>query len=161
PDSVWFGIILSQLFKTDRLAVASRTVELALAEARRRGSAPGFAAASSWRAWIALREGRGHDAEADARAAVDCLSEPTWPRVGATAFLAEVLVERGALDEARALLEQGPGIADTDGGAHFFIYVHSIVREASADVEGALDAQLAWRRTIEPDPDFDGWLRIA
>src|SRR5262249_54480528 len=102
-----------------------------------------------------------HDAEADARAAVDCLSEPTWPRVGAIACLTEVLVERGALDEARALLEPGPGVAHTDGGAPFFLYVPSLLREAAAPVEGALGAALAWRRTIEPDPDFDGWLRIA
>ena len=81
PDSVWLTLTIGQLFKTDRLDVAGRTVAIALAEARRRGSAPGFAGASAWRAWIALREGAAAEAEADARAAYDAPSGTPWKHV--------------------------------------------------------------------------------
>ena len=81
PDSAWLTLTIGQLFKTDRLDVAGRTVAIALAEARRRGSAPGFAGASAWRAWIALREGAAADAEADARAAYDAPSGTPWKHV--------------------------------------------------------------------------------
>jgi ATP/maltotriose-dependent transcriptional regulator MalT len=167
PDSTWLGIVLGQLFKADRLAVARRTAEIALAEAQRRGSAPGFATASTWRAWISLREGSATGAEADARAALASLGDGMWQRVFAAACLIEVLVERGELDEAEALLAEGPGHRDaaTDRSAEFFLYVRSILREAQGNREAALTAQLESRRLrgaqVDPDPDFDGWLRIA
>jgi ATP/maltotriose-dependent transcriptional regulator MalT len=167
PDSTWLWIVLGLLFKTDRLAVARRTADVALVEAQRRGSAPGFATASVWRAWIALREGSAADAEADARAALDSLTEPTWQRLFPVACLIEVLVERGALAEAGALLSEGPrnGDPETDRAAEFFLYVHSILHEAQGDRAGALAAQLECRRLrgsqADPDPDFDGWLRLA
>src|SRR5262249_58983874 len=122
---------------------------------------------SAWRAWIALREGSATDAEADARAALDSLPEDTWQRLSAVACLVEVLVERGELDEAGALLSLGPdaGAPDSDRAAEFFLYVHSIVREAEGDPVAALAPQLESRRLrggqVDPDPDLDGWLRIA
>ena len=85
PDSAWLPLAIGQLFKTDRLDVARRTVAIALAEARRRGSAPGFAAASAWRAWIALRAGAAAEAEADARAAYEAPSGTTWQHLSARA----------------------------------------------------------------------------
>ena len=105
PDSAWLLFVIGQLFKTDRLDVARRTVAIALAEAQRRGSAPGFAAASVWRAWIALRAGAAADAEADARAAYEAPSGTTWQHLFAPCCLIEVLVERGELDEAQAVLD--------------------------------------------------------
>ena len=104
PDSAWLPLAIGQLFKTDRLEVARRTVAIALAEARRRGSAPGFAAASAWRAWIALRAGAAADAEADARAAYEAPSATTWQQLFCACCLIDVLVERGELDEAQAVL---------------------------------------------------------
>jgi tetratricopeptide (TPR) repeat protein len=78
PDSVWLDFAIGGLFKADRLDLARRTVAIAFTEAERRGSAPGFAAASMWRAWIALRAGEGADAEADARAAHELLPAAMW-----------------------------------------------------------------------------------
>jgi hypothetical protein len=63
PESAWMDFAIGGLFKTDRLDAARRTVAVAFAEAQRRGSALGFAAASMWRAWIALRAGMAADAE--------------------------------------------------------------------------------------------------
>jgi hypothetical protein len=43
PDSAWMYFVVGGLYKADRLDAARRTVAIATAEARRRGSAPGFA----------------------------------------------------------------------------------------------------------------------
>ena len=161
PDSAWLQFVLSLLFKTDRLDVARRTTEIALAEARRRGSAPGFAAASSWRAWISLREGAAADAEADARAAFEALPPEMWQQMFSTSCLVEVLVERGELDEAQAALDSA---IPAGRGGEFMLYVRAILREARGDRAGALAIQLEARGPGDdagPDPDFDGWLRIA
>jgi DNA-binding CsgD family transcriptional regulator len=161
PDSAWLQFVLSLLFKTDRLDIARRTTEIALAEARRRGSAPGFAAASSWRAWISLREGAAADAEADARAAFEALPPEMWQQMFSTSCLVEVLVERGELDEAQAALDSA---IPAGRGGEFMLYVRSILREAQGDRASALAVQLESRGPGDdagPDPDFDGWLRLA
>jgi DNA-binding CsgD family transcriptional regulator len=166
PDSVWLHLVLGQLFKSDRLEIADRTVDLAFAEAQRRGSAPGFAAASVWRAWIALRRGSAAEAEAHARAAYEVLP-PGAPLHGMSVVscLVEVLVERGVLEEANAVLARaGLGDGAAQGGDGWMLYARSILRAAGGDRRGALADQLASRRLVgldDPDPDFDGWLRIA
>lgn len=163
PDSAWLMFVLGALFKTDRLDVARRTVEIALADAQRRGSVPGFATASVWRAWIALREGSAADAEADARAAYEALPAGMWQHMFCSSCLIEVLVERRELAEAQAILDAAGAAAD--GGTEFMLYIRSILREARGDRQGALAAQLEAHPRgsgdAMPDPDFDGWLRIA
>ena len=71
PETPWMAFLIGMLFKTDRLEAAGAVAGAALAEATRTGSAGGFAIASVWLAWIALRRGEGEAAEAHARAAVD------------------------------------------------------------------------------------------
>ena len=166
PDSAWLNFVLGGLFKADRLDVARRTASIAYADAQRRGSAPGFAAASAWRAWIALREGDAATAEADARAAYGLLPVAMWQHHWWAACLIEVLVERGALDEAQAVLEAagGAGPLPPDRG-ELLLSTRSIVRAARGDLPGALADQLESRRRrgdgFQADPDFDGWIRIV
>ena len=159
--------MLGGLFKADRLDLARRTASIAFADAQRRGSAPGFAAASAWRAWIALREGDAAAAEADARAAYGLLPVAMWQHHWWAACLIEVLVERGALDEAQAVLEAAGG-ADPlapDRGGDLLLSTRSIVRAAQGDLPGALADQVESRRRrgdgFQADPDFDGWIRIV
>ncbi len=163
PDSVWLTLTIGQLFKTDRLDVACRTVAIALAEARRRGSAPGFAGASAWRAWIALREGAAANAEADARAAYDAPPGTTWKHVISSCCLVDVLVERAELVEAQAILTACS--AEDAIGGELLLSTRSNLRAAQGELAGALADQLEARRLrgdgLVPDPDFDGWLRIA
>ena len=166
PDSAWLDLVLSALFKTDRLDVARRTVDVTFADAQRRGSAPGFVTASAWRAWIALREGSAADAEADARAAFAVPAPPYW-EVFSAACLIEVLVDRGRLDEAQDVLVAAGG-ADAiaaDRASEGLLYVRSILRTAQGDVRGALADQLEARRRIGEDlpvdPDYDGRLRTC
>ena len=166
PDSAWLNFVLGGLFKADRLDLARRTASIAYADAQRRGSAPGFAAASAWRAWIALREGDAATAEADARAAYGLLPVAMWQHHWWAACLIEVLVERGALDEAQAVLEAagGAGPLPPDRG-ELLLSTRSIVRAARGDLPGALADQLESRRRrgdgFQADPDFDGWIRIV
>ena len=167
PDSAWAPLAVGQLFKTDRLDAARRTVAIVLAEARRRGSAPGFAGASAWRAWIALRAGAADEAEADARAAYDAHSAMTWQHLFSSCCLIDVLVERGELAEAQAILVAAGGEDATasDRGGELLLSTRSNLRAAQGDLRAALADQLEARRlqgdALGPDPDFDGWLRIA
>ena len=167
PDSAWMPLAIGQLFKTDRLDPARRTVAIALAEARRRGSAPGFAGASAWRAWIALRAGAAAEAEADARAAYDAHSGTTWQHLFSSCCLIDVLIERGELAEAQAILAAAGGEDATasDRGGELLLSTRSNLRAAQGDLRRALADQLEARRlqgdALGPDPDFDGWLRIA
>ena len=167
-DSAGLVFVVGALFKTDRLDLARRTVEICFAEAQRRGSAPGFAVASAWRAWIALREGAAADAEADARNAYAALPAGLWQRALCASCLIEVLVERGRLDDAQTILEESDGaaaIASVAGGSEWLLFARSILRVAQGDPRGALADQLESRgrrgSSADPDPDFDGWVRIA
>jgi DNA-binding CsgD family transcriptional regulator len=157
PDSVWLWLVMGALFKADRLELALRTLTAAFAEAQRRGSVPGFATASAWRAWIALRQGSAASAEADARAAYDAMrAAGAWSEAWSSACLAEVLIERGELDEAQAILETA------DDPAGLLLSTRSILRMAQGRLDEALADQLATREVGQmPDPNFDGWLRIA
>ena len=123
--------------------------------------------ASVNRAWISLREGDANAAEADARAAYDLVTDVAWHRYFAAAALADVLVDRGALDEARAVVEAAmdEGGATPDVGGELMLSTRSHVRAAAGDAQGALADQLAARASYgpftEPDPNFPGWLRLA
>jgi DNA-binding CsgD family transcriptional regulator len=164
PDSPLLLLAIGQLFKTDRLDGARRTVAIALAEARRRGSAPGFAAMSAWRAWIALREGAAADAEADARAAYEAPSATIWQHWFASCCLIDVLVERGELDEAQAVLAAvaGGDATASELSDELLLSTRSNLRAARGDLGGALADQRAARRLQGGDGiDFAGWLRIA
>jgi DNA-binding CsgD family transcriptional regulator len=165
-DSAWLVFVLGGLFKTDRLATARRTVEVAGTQAQRRGSVFAFAVASVWRAHIALREGRAAAAEADARAAYEALPAGVWQHAFCAAALIEVLVERGELDEAESVLAASGGAGAIDTSGEFLLYARSILRAARGDMDGALADQLASRPsgsgTVDaPDPEFDGWIRVA
>lgn len=78
---------------------------------RRANSLIGFAAASSFRAAVALRAGDLTRAEADGRTALDAaaaLSLAPLPLPATVGVLVEVLIERGEIDEAdRLVREQG------------------------------------------------------
>ena len=169
PDSFYVPFVVGQLYKGDRLGAARRLTDWQLAESARRGSVPGFVLSSLWRAWIALREGDATAAEADARAAYELVTDVAWHRDTAVASLVDVLVDRGALDEARALLDAvvPEGEVALDVFDELLLSTRSHLRAAAGDALGALEDQLAARRAYgdhlkqDPDPNFPGWLRLA
>jgi DNA-binding CsgD family transcriptional regulator len=90
-----------------------------------------------------------------------------WLHVRCASCLIEVLIERGGLDEAQTVLEASGGAEATasDRGSEILLSARSMLRAAQGDASAALADQLEsrGRRGDEqaPDPDFDGWLRIA
>jgi len=95
------------LIHTDELDRARALAEAMLADAQARGSAVGFEAASGRRAVVALRCGDLAEAEADARAALELATEHrlTLGIPLHAAFLGLTLLERGKLDQAKAVVE--------------------------------------------------------
>ena len=108
-DSQQFSQAFTALFLADRLERATATLDEGLHDARRRGSAAGFAAMSCFRAQVSYRRGLLADAEADLTAALEMerLSGIELVAVFARAFLVDVLIEKGELDEATETLEEG------------------------------------------------------
>ena len=92
---------------------ARATIDEALEDSRRRGSAFARAGALGCRAVLALNEGRPRDAEADARTAAGAIP-PVMAPVNA-AYIVLALVDQGELDEADAELERA-GLAHGPGG---------------------------------------------
>jgi DNA-binding CsgD family transcriptional regulator len=124
----------------DRLDEAQRALAMALESARRGGSLLRFARASAFRAQAALRAGAVAEAEADARAAVETASGRWNVAFLALAFLLDVLIERGDLDEAWTLLEHhGPGEQIPDNlMLNFLLHARGRVKLARGDAEGAV-----------------------
>ncbi len=94
-------------YPDDAAAVLDEMID----DARARGSAPGVALASAFRAQAALRRGTVQEAEADGRTALEVVGAEVlgYSRPYALSFLLDPLVERGALEEAEELLDSaGP-----------------------------------------------------
>lgn len=100
-----FSCATNALLCSDALEPARYWLDRALADAHARGSLIGFAFASCFRAEVQWRMGKLDAAEADARAALEAGGVDRWvlaPHV--LSVLTRVLIERGELTEARALL---------------------------------------------------------
>ncbi|MDO9408275.1 AAA family ATPase [Patulibacter sp.] len=93
---------------------AARTIEEALADGRRRGSAFARAGALGTRAVLALNQGRPRDAEADALAAAGGAIPPVMVPVNA-AYVVLALTDQGDLDGAERELVRG-GLTAGPGG---------------------------------------------
>lgn len=112
------------------------TIEQALADSVRRGSAFGRAGALGCRAVLAINEGRPGDAEADARTAAAAGLAPIMVPVNAS-FTVRALVEQGKLDEARQAMVEG-GIEHGPGGPTVLRWIpwgRATLHEALGDLE--------------------------
>lgn len=92
----------------DRLDEAREVADALLGDARTRGSVMGFVNGIGTRALTFLRAGALADAEADARTAVALTREHgiSFVEPFVVAYLASVLLERGELEEAKALVDE-------------------------------------------------------
>jgi DNA-binding CsgD family transcriptional regulator len=110
--SYWYAV--TGLVLADACEVAEPAVEAALVDARKRGSKLGSALGYCFRSLLEYRTGRLGEAESDAAHAIEIAPANRWAaRTYALAFLIDVLLDRGQLDEAaRVLAESGtPEIA--------------------------------------------------
>jgi DNA-binding CsgD family transcriptional regulator len=126
----------------DELDRAERLLDEMVADSRKRGSVMGYAAASTWRADIALRRGLIAATEADARSAIEIITAHGLHFIAphAHSFLGEALIEQGDLEQAATLLEH----ADLGPmrGTHpevRFLNTRGRVRLARGDTQAALE----------------------
>jgi DNA-binding CsgD family transcriptional regulator len=121
-------------------AEARSTIDEAMADGSRRGSAFARAGALGTRAVLALNEGRPRDAEADAREAAAGAMPPIMAPVNA-AYLVLALVDQGQLEEAERALSAG-GIVDGPGGPtvlRWIPWARARLREAQGRAEEVRD----------------------
>ena len=132
----WF-MSTYMLLTCEALGDARATIEQALADGKRRGSAFGQAGALGCRSVLAMIEGRPGDAEVDARTAAAGGIPPIMVPVNAS-FRVRALTDQGKLEEARQEMIAG-GIEHHPGGPTVLRWIswgQAIFHEA----EGNLDA---------------------
>lgn len=155
----------------DRLEEAIRFLDPLIEVVRRRGAVFNYSSLSMTRAIIHYALGRLGDAEADARAALDALPHPkTWFVPFAHAWLAQILTERGALDEASALLGNVDALIDvaTDPFSSTpLLRGRSMLAAARGDHRAALDDALELGRAltafghVNPAASHPPWRSLA
>lgn len=131
----WYMATYS-LITCEALDAARATIEQALDDGRRRGSAFGRAGALGCRSVLAIVEGRPGDAEVDARTAAAGGIPPIMVPVNAS-FRVRALVEQGKLGEAREELLVG-GIEHGPGGPTVMRWIpwgRAILHEAEGNLE--------------------------
>ena len=135
---------------------AAELVDWQLAESARAGSVPGFVLGSALaRVDRGCAQGDAAAAEADARAAYDLVADVLWHRHFAAAGLVDVLVDRGAYDEARARAPRRHARGRDAPGRRFRApALHPLASAAATgDAQGALEDQVGSRRAYG---DFTG-----
>ena len=156
------------LMVADGIDAACDMLDLAIEDARHRGSAVGFVHASTFRACAAVRAGAVADAEAHASAAMAAQERPIPPllplQVG---VLLDVHIERGELDAAElVLVEQdcaGP-VSDVYQASHLLEARGRLHAACGRHDEALADLLDAGRRQLQHgmvNPAFLPWRSAA
>ncbi|MDQ4049266.1 MAG: hypothetical protein M3131_07800, partial [Actinomycetota bacterium] len=122
-----------------------------MAESRRRGWIRRLALLSWMDASVTYQAGELAEAEEDARRALDLLQPGDTVRDPALDALVDALVERGALDEAWAKLEEHGCDEQLPSGGfpHRLALVRARLRLAGNDLRGGLEDLLSYGRTMQ------------
>ncbi len=142
-ESLGWYLATYALMACEALAPARVTIEQAIADGHRRGSAFARVGALGCRAVLALNEGRPRDAEADARAAAAGGLPPTI-LLANSAYIAMALVDQGDLDGAWQAVVEG-GFEHGPGGPtvhRFAPWARARIHELRGETE-AVRADLA------------------
>jgi ATP/maltotriose-dependent transcriptional regulator MalT len=167
--TLWLDAAGRALITADRLELAEEVLQDAVAEARRHGSAAQYMIASFFRSWLAYRQGRVLDAEAEARNAVE-VAKPGGILAGMpyiVGFLVDALVERGRLGEAEAALEESGLVGelpDTSVSTTALLHRGRLRLAQGRTEEGVADLLEVGRRTRRDgflDPGFFPWASLA
>jgi DNA-binding CsgD family transcriptional regulator len=134
------------------LDTAAEICNRALSAARRRGDLLTTLSTLTWRGCCALRRGELQNAESDVREGLELGDRTGFPPAGlyTAAFLAEILVERGELEEAEAVLASRGFGRELPRSVHVTFFLMA---------RGKL--QLALRRPEPALADFEAVGRIA
>ncbi len=131
------------------------------ADARARGSIDAHMTALTWGSLLALRQGELLGAESDARTALELAErhEVLWTKVWSTAFLAQALVERGALAAAERAFEQAPieAVLGSSAALHALL-ARGRLRVAQGRTSDAIaDLRAAGEGVIVNNPSYVPW----
>jgi class 3 adenylate cyclase/DNA-binding CsgD family transcriptional regulator len=157
------------LLYTDRLDEGVRLLDATLADVRRRGAVFHFSSLSMTRAIFQYARGALVEAEADGRAALDALPHRNvWFRGSAHGWLAQILVERGSIDEAAKLLDRGEmGVAPDAFWRTPLVRGRALVAAARGDHRAALDHALELGQAAtafghsNPPASYPAWRSLA
>jgi class 3 adenylate cyclase/DNA-binding CsgD family transcriptional regulator len=157
------------LLRTDRLDEGVRLLDATLADVRRRGAVFHFSSLSMTRAIFQYARGALVEAEADGRAALETLPHrEVWFRFAAHGWLAQILVERGAVDEAAALLDAVEASVGSDAFSRApLLRGRALVEAARGDHRAALaralelGAALAAFGHTNPAASYPAWRSLA
>ena len=157
------------LLRTDRLDEGIRLLDATLTDVRRRGAVFHFSSLSMTRAVFHYLHGALVDAEADGRAALETLPQrQVWFRPAAHGWLAQILVERGAVDEAAGILDAAESSVASDAFARApLLRGRAMVEAARGDHRAALahavelGSALASFGHTNPAASYPGWRSLA
>lgn len=157
------------LLRTDRLEEGIRLLDATLADARRRGAIFHFSSLSMTRAIFQYVRGALNEAEADGRAALETLPHRNvWFVAAANGWLAQILVERGAVDEAAGLLDAvEPTIASDAFSRAPLLRGRTLVEAARGDHRSALSHALELGAALtafghtNPPASYPAWRSLA
>jgi DNA-binding CsgD family transcriptional regulator len=157
------------LLHADRLDEGIRLLDATLADARRRGDVFHFSSLSITRAVFQDARGALVEAEADGRAALEALPHRNvWFRPTSHGWLAQILVERGAIDEAASLVAAvEPTVAPDAFARAPLLRARALVAAARGDHPAALKHALELGRTLtgfghtNPPASYPAWRSLA
>ena len=157
------------LLRTDRLDEGVRLLDATIADARRRGAVFHFSSLSMTRAIFQYARGALTEAEADGRAALETLPHRNvWFVAAANGWLAQILVERGAVDEAAGLLDTvEPTVASDAFSRAPLLRARTLVEAARGDHRSALSRALELGAALSafghtnPPASYPAWRSLA
>jgi DNA-binding CsgD family transcriptional regulator len=157
------------LLRTDRLEEGIRVLDATLADVRRRGAVFHFSSLSITRAVFHYGRGALNEAEADGRAALETLPHRNvWFAASVSGWLAQILVERGNIDEAAALLDEiEPAVARDAFARATVVRGRTLVEAAKGDHRAALahaqelGAVLASFGHTNPSASYPAWRSLT
>ena len=157
------------LLYTDRLEEGLHLLDATLADVRRRGAVFQFSSLSMTRAIFQYARGALVEAEADGRAALEALPHrDVWFRVSGHGWLAQILVERGAIDEAADLLDAvEPTVAPDAFSRAPLLRARTLVEVARGDHHAALARALELGHALaafghtNPPVSYPAWRSLA
>ena len=157
------------LLHCDRLEDGLRLLDATLADVRRRGAVFPFSSLSITRAVFLYAGGSLIEAEADGRAALEALPhQRVWFRPTTHGWLAQILVERGSIDEAAELLDAVEGSVAPDAFSRApLLRARTLVAAARGDHRAALEHALELGRRLSsfghtnPAASYPAWRSLA